>query len=228
MENATVLNLAPSLVFDDIKTRFATADEDDLLLLRGLFEKALAIARPKAIFRSCSVKSIEGDRVTIDNQTFKSAVLANNLKDIHRAFAYVVTCGTEVDDWSHEEKDDIIRLWLDMMKEMILGSVRGAFITHLRKVTGIDKFASMGPGTGNAEVWPISQQKPLFELISGVTEKTGTRLTDSFLMLPTKSVSGILYPTEVTFVTCSLCDREHCIGRHAPYDEKMAAALQEV
>ena len=228
MESATVLSFTPELTFDGVKNRFVTEDEDDLLLLRGLFEKALEIARPKAILRTCSVNSIDGDRVFIEEEAFHSAVLANKLKDIHRVFAYVVTCGTEVDDWSHEEKDDIVKLWLDMMKEMILISVRGQFVAHLRRITGIEKLASMSPGSGNAEVWPIHQQKPLFRLIGNVTEKIGTRLTDSFLMLPTKSVSGILYPSEVTFVTCSLCDRAHCVGRHAPYDEKLAAELQKV
>ena len=36
----------------------------------------------------------------------------------------------------------------------------------------------------------------------------GVTLTDTFLMLPNKTVSGIFYPTEVDFVTCQLCHRD--------------------
>ena len=43
-------------------------------------------------------------------------------------------------------------------------------------------------------------------------------LTDTFLMVPIKSVSGIFFPTEVSFESCQLCPRENCIGRRAPYD----------
>jgi predicted transcriptional regulator len=37
-------------------------------------------------------------------------------------------------------------------------------------------------------------------------------------MVPSKSVSGILFPTEQTFASCQLCPREGCPSRQAPYD----------
>jgi len=37
-------------------------------------------------------------------------------------------------------------------------------------------------------------------------------------MVPVKSVSGILFPTEESFASCQLCPREVCPGRRAPYD----------
>jgi hypothetical protein len=36
-------------------------------------------------------------------------------------------------------------------------------------------------------------------------------------MIPTKTVSGLLFPTEVDFDTCSLCQKENCKGRRSPY-----------
>jgi hypothetical protein len=36
-------------------------------------------------------------------------------------------------------------------------------------------------------------------------------------MQPTKSASGIRYPTEVAFESCQLCPREICVGRRAPF-----------
>ena len=40
-------------------------------------------------------------------------------------------------------------------------------------------------------------------------------------MSPIKSVSGILFPTEVTYENCQLCPRDLCPGRRAPYDKAL-------
>ena len=55
----------------------------------------------------------------------------------------------------------------------------------------------------------------------------GVRLTDSFLMVPNKSVSGIFFPAEVTFTSCQLCQRGVCPGRRAPFDPKLHASYHE-
>jgi hypothetical protein len=41
-------------------------------------------------------------------------------------------------------------------------------------------------------------------------------------VLPRKSVSGIYFPTEVSFFSCQLCPRERCEGRKARYDKQKA------
>jgi hypothetical protein len=46
-------------------------------------------------------------------------------------------------------------------------------------------------------------------------------LTDSFLMVPNKSVSGLRFPTETSVENCQLCPREVCPGRRTPYDPKL-------
>jgi len=48
------------------------------------------------------------------------------------------------------------------------------------------------------------------------------RLTESLLMIPRKSASGIYFPTEVSFSSCQLCPRERCDNRKAGYDEAKA------
>ena len=79
----------------------------------------------------------------------------------------------------------------------------------------------MAPGSGAADVWPIAQQKELFSIFGNVEDLIGVKLTDRYLMIPIKSVSGILFETETTFVTCQLCPREACIRRRAPYDPQL-------
>lgn len=219
MDRIVLRNIPFQLTFEDVRARLCLEEEDDVLLMQEKFTQAMAIARPKAVARPCQVESIEGDRVVIDGHAFQSEVLARNLAGASTVYAYVNTCGTEVDDWSHQETDPIVGLWLDMLKEMILGQARGHFLDTVRgKVEGAN-LAAMSPGSGNLDVWPIEQQRGLFALIGDVEQDTGVRLTKSCLMLPTKSVSGILFPSETPFITCSLCSRLHCPNRRAPYQE---------
>lgn len=222
MERFILKDIPFSLPFDNVKTKLLLEDEDDILLMEEKLAEAVSVARPKAMLRVCYVDSIEGDIVTIDGAVFRSAIMAKNLKDIHRVFAYVVTCGTEVDEWSHLEQDYIVNLWLDMVKEMILHEARKYVAEHLKSEYGLPKLSSMAPGSGNADVWPIAQQQPLFGLLGDVEGEIGARLTESFLMLPTKTVSGIFFPSDKSFVTCALCSRENCTGRQAAYAPKNA------
>ena len=65
--------------------------------------------------------------------------------------------------------------------------------------------------------WHVSQQQLLFPLFEGQT--CGVTLTDSSLMLPIKSVSGIIgLGTEVRHLdyTCGLCSFDKCYKRHRP------------
>ena len=85
----------------------------------------------------------------------------------------------------------------------------------------------MSPGDGSRTVWPITQQKQLFSIFGNVEDLIGVRLTDSMLMIPVKSVSGIFVPTEIKFETCQLCPGERCIARKAPYDPGLEKKYQD-
>ena len=78
------------------------------------------------------------------------------------------------------------------------------------------KISRMNPGS--LPDWPLPEQQQLFALLGGGPASIGIKLTDSFLMVPIKSVSGIWFPNEESFESCRLCPREKCPGRRAPYD----------
>ena len=84
----------------------------------------------------------------------------------------------------------------------------------------------MSPGSGDVNVWPIEQQRVLFDLIGDVEQQIGVHLTDTFLMLPNKSISGVRFSTTVDFRTCQLCHRESCPSRSAPFDQALWDAMQ--
>ena len=81
-------------------------------------------------------------------------------------------------------------------------------------------------GSGDATVWPIEQQRQLFALLGDVKSAIGVRLTDSCLMVPNKTVSGIRFPTEKDFRACQVCHRKECPNRSAPFDKALWDSLQ--
>ena len=177
----------------------------------ALLERAAPLGRPKAVFDEAFIDARGEDTVTIAGVTFTSRVLCENLADMERVFPYVATCGVELDALLEGMDDDFLRFGLDCIKQMALSAAGAALGCHLADNYGLTKSASMNPGAGDADLWRIEEQRPLF----------GVRLTDSFLMCPNKSVSGIFFPTEVDFVTCQLCHREGCPNRRAPFDEHL-------
>ena len=187
--------------------------------ITDLLEDALATARPKALYKVCYIDNRTEDTVELEGIRFTSRVLSRNLSEVERVFPYIVTCGTELDTCLSADTDVLARYWLDGLKEMALRTAVEHLKNHLAAEYGLktEKLSTMNPGSGNKNVWPISQQRQLFQLLGDVEGAIGVRLTDSFLMMPNKTVSGIFFPTEVNFVSCQLCTRENCPRRRAEY-----------
>jgi hypothetical protein len=218
MEKFVLGDIPIETTFNDVLAKLKIEEQDDVEFAGTLFEKAKKIARPKVMCRIAAIDAINDDKVTISGITFTSEILSKNLKNIHNVFAYVATCGAEVDEWSHQEKDFVVAFWLDMIKELFLRGAITYFFHHLEHHYDVKKIATMNPGSGNVDTWPITQQKLLFELIGDVTKEISVVLTDTFLMLPTKSSSGIVFPSEKGFVNCAMCGRANCQNRRAAYN----------
>jgi hypothetical protein len=185
----------------------------------GLIETALTVARPKAMYKVCFIDERTEEAVDLEGIRFTSKVLRGNLEEVERVFPYVVTCGVELDTVGVPENDLFAGFLLDGLKEMALRQAAEHFKRHIAETYGLDadKISTMNPGSGNRDVWPIGQQRQLFQLLGDVEASVGVHLTDSFLMTPNKTVSGILFPTDVPFISCQLCTRESCPRRRAEY-----------
>lgn len=194
---------------------------EDARDIRELVEVAAPLARPKAIYEVSYIEHKDHDTVDIGDVRFISRVLRVNLDAVERVFPFVATCGKELEEISIPSDDFMRRFWLDAIKGMALSASGKYLREHLERTYALGKMSSMRPGSGATDLWPIEQQKPLFSIFGDVEDLIGVRLTDSFLMLPNKSSSGIYFPTEITFQTCRLCPREVCPSRSAAYDPNL-------
>jgi len=187
--------------------------------LQHLAQEAQAVARPKVVYKEAYVEARGDDYVVIDNKILKSRVLRVNLEGVQRVFPYIATCGIELDGWPSGVDDLLLLFWADLIKEMALEAAEQALEEHLEENYALELTATMNPGS--LEDWPLSEQRPLFDLLGNPQVSIGVRLTESFLMVPLKSLSGIRFPSEEGFESCRLCRRENCPGRRAAYEKEL-------
>lgn len=187
--------------------------------LASLVEQARAVARPRGAYKLVTVQPRDDTSVLLDGAPFTSRVLRVNLEGVHRAFPYIATCGSELEEWSTHFDDAMHVFWADAIKEEALRNAVDALGNHLVDVYQPGTRGTMNPGS--LEDWPISQQVPLFALFGDVPRQLGVGLTESFLMTPIKSVSGIWFQTEKGFQNCRLCPRDECPNRREPYQPEL-------
>jgi hypothetical protein len=185
-----------------------------------LIAEALALAEPRAAYTVGYIDEKRDAETVIDGRLFKSRVLRKNLDAVNRVFAAVVTLGGRLEAAADGRPDMLEKYYLDAIANIALAEARTQLIGHLCARFGLEKISWMSPGS--LADWPIDEQRPLFALLDGVEQAIGVTLTESLLMLPRKSVSGIFFPSETTFFSCRLCPRERCEGRKARYDEALA------
>jgi hypothetical protein len=184
--------------------------------LAHLADAARAIARPRAMYRVAYIESKSEDEVVVDGVRFTSRVLRVNLDEAHRVFPFVATCGTELEAWARPIDDMLERYWAGAIMEAVLRAAIRGLNEHIEQHVRPGRTATMNPGS--LKDWPIEQQRELFRLLGDPRGAIGVELTDSFLMVPIKSVSGLRFPLEVAYENCQLCPRDPCPGRRAPYD----------
>jgi hypothetical protein len=192
----------------------------------SLVEQANSVGSPKAAYAVSYLESRNIDGVRIDGVDLTSRMLARNLESVERVFPLVATCGHELDQEFSSGGDMLKDFWWDLIKASLLSAASKFLDEHLHRNFRLGKTAIMRPGSGDAAVWPIEQQRALFALLGDVENSIGVKLTDSCLMVPNKTTSGILFPTEKDFRTCEVCHREDCPSRSAGFNEELWEAIQ--
>ena len=144
-------------------------------------------------------------------------IIERQLRDSEAFALFVCTAGIEYEDFQQRLKmeGDLVRVFIadalgsviaehcaDRMEETLQASIDKLHWHHTNRFS---------PGYCG---WHVSQQQMLFPLFVGHT--CGVSLTDSSLMLPIKSVSGIIGLGEKVRkmdYTCGLCDFKQCYKR---------------
>lgn len=194
--------------------------------LRALCREAREIAAPKALYRVAYIDERDDYSVLLEGVRLRSRVLSVNLSNLHRVFAYVATCGPELERWANEIEGLMLRYMADMIMEAALDSAIQGMEVHIQGRYRPGKLSEMNPGS--LSDWPIEEQEPLFQMLGDGPASIGVQLKDTLLMSPTKTVSGIKFASSRDFASCMLCPREGCRGRQAPFDPDLYAKEYEI
>jgi hypothetical protein len=192
--------------------------------VEALIDTARPLIKASAVFEACYIEARPDDGVQLEGVPLRSRLVKRNFEKAERVFPYVVTIGPELEEAIVSCGDLVRQYYLDVFGNLAVTAAREYLEGHIQRRFGLGKLSRMSPGS--LKEWPIEEQRKLFSILGNVEGSIGVRLTGSCLMIPRKSVSGIFFPTEIPFLSCQLCPRENCPGRHASYDEDLAAEYQ--
>jgi hypothetical protein len=212
------LNLVPEdvvrrLRFNPARAGFSSLDD--------LVELARSLAGLRAVYDISYVGEKDSDAVEVAGVVFRSRILRHNLERAQKVFPYIMTVGPKLEKTAASFGDLLKQYYLEEMANLILEEGVSWLADKLGTRWGFTGLSNMSPGS--LEDWPITEQTKLFSLFGDTEKVVGVRLTDSLLMVPRKSISGILFPSEEGFISCRLCPREVCPSRKAPYDKNLDA-----
>ena len=147
---------------------------------------------PHHVYKTFPIE-VESDTVRIDGRTLESAALARNLTGCTKAVLFAATIGPACDRLVKRANlksytlmscyqaagAAAIEAYCDMLNDKITADC---------EAEGLYTRPRFSPGYGDLK---IENQKIWFDML-GVTKNTGITLTDSYLMVPTKSVTAII------------------------------------
>lgn len=167
-----------------------------------------------AYFNSDEIK-VFSNTIKIKNQTFETGKIINrNLREMKSVFIITCTIGEEVEKSIlkfFNEGNSIEGYILDKMASELV-ELSTDFLQKIIEKKAID----FGIGTSNRYSpgycgWSVSDQQKLFSLLP--KNFCGIKLTPSSLMIPIKSISGIIAAGKKIVkkeYDCEICDEKFC------------------
>ncbi|MGB6872707.1 MAG: vitamin B12 dependent-methionine synthase activation domain-containing protein [Dehalococcoidia bacterium] len=169
------------------------------------------------------IKDVEWARGSIalieDSIIFKSQVIAQLLEHCHQVAIFLVTIGKYLEETTSQLAKDGLILQATVLDAIGSGAVEKVAdlvqdkIKEIAKAQGLVTSRRFSPGYCD---WNIGQQRMLFYALTGNT--LGIRLTGECLMIPQKSISGIIgigpsIDNVENYNPCKTCTKQDCPGR---------------
>jgi hypothetical protein len=210
--------VATRLHYDPDRPRPGGPDFDELLT------QARQLIHLRAVYEISYTGAKGEETVEVAGVTFRSRVLRRNLDQAQKVFPFIMTAGPALEAAASASGDLLKQYYLEEMANIALENGAAWLAERLKVRWGFPGLASMDPGS--LEDWPITEQPRLFSIFGDTERLIGVRLTDSMLMVPRKSISGIFFPSEEGFSSCQLCERASCPARRTPFDAALAAKFE--
>jgi hypothetical protein len=180
---------------------------------------AYPLIEPQYSYVIRDVEHVEWDRVFIEDVVFESRIIAQLMQRCQKAAIFAVTIGGLLERKARRlaEKGQILEAAIvDAVGSEAAEAAAAAVQNRVRDIAdawGLGISNRFSPGYCD---WDISQQEMVFRALNG--RSTGVTLTKNCLMVPRKSVSGVIgMGTDASeleiWSPCKSCKRGNCPGR---------------
>lgn len=195
--------------------RNSEPEEDIRVLMESTLHEINKICTPEYLYEIIPGSLCDRVSIKILNHCFRPGHKIVSYLDGAESFCvFVTTAGSEFETWKKQLREDG-----DSVKEFIADSI-GSVIAEacvnriqdeLADIQGMEHTYPYSPGYCG---WKLIEQKTLFSLLPA--NPCGITLTDSCLMLPVKSISGIIglgKNIERKAYGCEICENINCYKR---------------
>jgi hypothetical protein len=193
-------------------------------LIDGQIEEAYRLIEPSYSYAIKKVRGVEGPNIFIEGFVkFRSNIVGRILSKCHEAAIFLATIGSGID-----ERVAQLMKEGEVLKAVVLDAVGSEAVEKVtcwlersvkEMAAASDAEASLRYSPGYCD-WDIKQQKVLFAALDG--DLAGVELTEDCLMIPRKSVSGIIgigFDRAITASPCLSCPKKDCPNRRTSFEE---------
>ena len=169
-----------------------------------------------------NIESFDGDRVYLSDSVFlESKVISSLFKRCDKLAVLIMTIGSHLEemvDYLSENGLVLQATVLDAIGSGAAEQMAGLIEERIQNVAEMrDQVISRRFSPGYCD-WNVNQQEIIFKILNDDT--AGVSLTDECLMIPRKSVSGIIGIGDKNsgvedYNPCFTCTNEDCPGRRA-------------
>jgi hypothetical protein len=180
-------------------------------------DKARRLARPAAIFTKKALLSSGADSIKLAGGTeFSGKTVSSYIRPAEDVYIFLVTIGPAVENEASglmKRGESLPGYLLDRAGSFAVESLAEKLECRLRKeYKSKGKSVSMRLSPGYCD-WPIEEQVILDKILD--FSRIGVRLTGSYVMIPQKSISGLMGvgPAELFSKVksqCAICNMKDC------------------
>lgn len=189
-------------------------------LVDEYIENAHQLIEPSHSYVIKNVDSVHGSVAIIDDSiVFESEVIARLLERCCMVAVFLVTIGRHLEETVGRLAEDGLILQasvLDSIGSEAVERVADYVQDMSREMARADGFVISNRFSPGYCDWDVSQQKMVFRAVDA--DSIGVHLTEQCLMMPRKSISGIIGmgPSQgnvESYNPCITCDEDDCLGR---------------
>lgn len=194
---------------------YKSVPEGEIRMLTDKYlSEAASVCNPQYLYDTFKGHTVDRTTTLIGEKVFKVGPVINSYLSGATSFCvFVTTAGHEFDNYKKNIKESG-----DLVKEFILDAIGSviaeACVTKIAQelsLSGVEQTYPYSPGYCG---WRVDEQQKLFSLLP--ESPCGIALTESSLMLPIKSVSGIIASgerVERKAYGCAICKNINCYKR---------------